>query len=571
MKATTKETKFNITATATPDELYTAAEIATSIALRTLHGNTGLQMYADLIRAYHNDMTARAAAEVNTRATTAAAMRDEARATAHQFAAIANRLTVTEEERAAALDEFAAWTVTANGHADEATDTAKALDGVTFSDRADLTQAAALAIIETWSNPAEVTESRRNNYAAAIGKDPDELTEEEENDLQTAANFRAAINAARRESTKLAHPDAMTATSTKSRAATPEEVKQWVDTMGGTGSDIRRAASRKNTKATDCFDTMEYKNTKRNPGWYIIRHYKTVRPYDSLEAAQEATGNGPIAPDAYADKEAAAEALKAIINAANLTAAERAALAYYMDSTATAAAEAARLDYLTQRAAAIAKLDERRQPEARARARATAANKATAARWTNALTRAGYKSERSRQRGQAAIIAALQGAAEHPTNTWYTESKPSRRPDLVEAISQAAAEIQTAPIIKWHNWEVLEAAAPCVTGWRTRAAKSARESAEAIRAAKHRSRVDNTTPEAKARAEAAARAYADKHRAAEEARAAEAKAKAEADHKAEVIGKAYKLDVVTLDTTFAMWQAWTDEQRAAHMAWLNVL
>jgi hypothetical protein len=572
--------RVNITTTATAEELYTAAEIACSIALRTLHSNTGLQMYLDLIRAYHNDRTARAAADVQTIIHTAEEQRNECRRMARAAAQIAERLTITDEERTAAEEEAAAWQSMANGYADEATDTAAALKGVTFSDRADMTQAAALAIVQTWTQPAEVTEERAAAYAAAIGKDADELTEEEAADLQTAANFRTAINAARMESTRLAHPDAMNSTTTRATKTTEEAAKEWAQTFGGTGKDYRRAANRKNTKATDCWDTMEYKDTKTAKGWYIVRHYKTIRPYDSYEAAQEASGNEPTA-DTIADNEAAAAMLAELVSRANLTAAERAALAYYCIDTAeaptasqkqtaaevTRAAEAARIDYLTHRAAAIAKLDKSRQSEAVKRARATAENKATAARWKAALTAAGYTNERSRQRGQAAIIAALQGAAEHAAVIWYTDTAEQSRPDMIAAMSRAAEDIQTAAVIRWHEWEVLEAAAPCVTGWRCRAVKSAAQSAEAIRAAKRRSRIDNTTAEARARAAAAAKAYADRQKA--EAEAAEARAEAEA--KTATREAAHRLHVDTLNTTFDLWQTWSEAQKAAHMAWLNTL
>lgn len=586
MKATTTNRQpLNITATATDTELYTAAEVATSIALRTLNAKTGLKLYADLITAYHNDRKARAAADIQTAVDNAEEHRNECRKMARAFAAVADRITATEEERAAAEEEAAYWHTQAEAAAEEATDTAAALDGVTFSDRADLTQAAALAIVTTWTEPAEVTEERTAAYAAAIGKTADELTEEEAADLQTAANFRAAINAARTESTKLAHPDAMNRTSTKSRAATAEEVQKWIDTMGGTGKDYRRTAYRKNTKATDCYDTMEYKNTKTAKGWHIIRHYKTIRPYDSYEAAQEASGNEPTA-DTISTESKAAEALAAIVSRANLTAKERAAVAYYSIATAAEptedekktaaevdrAAEAARIAYLASRAAAIAKADSKHQAETIARAKATADRKATAARWEAALAAAGYTNRNSRAKAQAAIIAALQGATESAACIWdLSRNEQPSRPDLIAAISNSTAMIQAAPTVKWRESRILRAAAPCVTGWVEDWAKSAAESAEAIRQAKRHNRIDNSTAEAKARAEAAAKAYAEKHRAAAEAARAEAEAKAEADHKAAVKAAAYRLEVATLDTTYALWCKWTDEQRAAHMEWLNIL
>ena len=570
-----KTNEFNITATATAEQLYTAAEIAVSIALRTLHSNTGLHLYADLIHAYHNDRTARAAADIQNSIHTAEALRNDCRRMAHTAAQIASRLTITEEEREAAQEECTAWQRMASDYADEATDTAAAVHGITYSDRADMTQAAALAIIQTWSEAAPVTDSRKAEYAAAIGKAAEELTAEESADLQTAANFRMAINAARMESTRLAHPDAMNSHTTKRTKITEEQAAEWAQTFGGTGADIRRAASRKNTKATDCYDTCE--NIKNQ--WYIIRHYKTIRPYDSYEAAQEASGNEPTA-DTLSGNEAAAELARAIIARANLTATERTALAYYCITLAeaptqeeeriaakvTRAAEAARVEYLTERAAAIAKLEQSRQGEAIKRARATAQARAEAARWKAALTAAGYTNDRARQRAKAAIIAALLGATAKADNIYFTESEAPSRIDLIAAMSEAAEAIKTPRAIVWHEFRILEAAAPCVTGWRERAAKSARASAEAIENLKC-TKIDNTTPEAQARAEAAARAYTERTRAAE----AEARARAEATAAAEVRATAHSLKVDTLETTFELWQSWSEAQKAAHSAWLNTL
>ena len=590
MKETTNRQPLNITATATAAELYTAAEIACSIALRTLHSKTGLQMYADLIRAYHNDHAARAAAEIQTTITAAEEIRDDCRKMARAAAQVAARLTITDEEREAAQDEAAAWSRAADQAADEAQTTAEALHGVTFSDRADMTQAAAAALVETWTTPAEVTEKRRADYAAAIGKTADELTADEETDLQTAANFRAAINAARRESTALAHPDAMTAHTTKSRKVTDEEQQAWIDTMGGTGADIRRPALRKNTKATDCFDTMEYKNTKRAPGWYLIRHYRTIRPYDSLEAATEATGNEPTA-DTLTDNEAATEAIAAIVSRANLTTAERAALAFYSIELAekpteadrntaeavTAKAEAARREYLTKRAGAIAKLPQSRQAEAIRAAQHTAANKATAARWNAALTAAGYKSERSRQRAQAAIIAALLGAAEKPSGIYYTTTEPNRRPDLIAAIEAATAATEAAAAVAWKNSRTLEAAAPCVTGWRERWTKNAAESAAVIsrhhieesRRRRGLPVIDNTTAEAAQKAAEAAARYAEKYAAAERTAAERAATAAKADRLAKAKAAAIRANVFTNSTNWEQWQTWSEAQREIYMEYLT--
>ena len=579
----TERAPLNITRAATGAELYTAAEVATSIALRTLHSKTGLQMYADLITAYHNDRIARAAADIQTTITAAEHERDTAREMARTARAVAERMTITEDEREAAEDEAAYWTALAEGHADEAKDTEKAVKGVTFSDRADMTQEAAAALVETWTTPAEVTEERRAAKAAAIGKEADELSQEEAADLQTAANFRAAINAARRASTKLAHPDSKNSTTTKAKKLTAAEVAQWVDMMGGTGADIRRPAYRKNTAANECWDTVEYKDGKTVKGWHMIRHYRTIRRYDSYEMIVEETGNEPAA-DLTTDK-AAAAMLCEIVSRANLTATERKALVYY--STATAeeatpeerktaaevdrAAAEARAVYMDSRAAAIAKADSKHRAETIARAEATAANKATAARWNAALTAAGYKSERSRQRGQAAIIAALLGAAERATTTYTTATREDSRPDIIGALLEAAGAT-TARAIVWHDVpQVLEAAAPCVTGWRLREAKRAAESAAAIEAA-HRarkSRIDNSTPEAQARAEAGARAYAEK----QAARAAEAKARAEAkakaDRLAEAKAAAIRHGVFTNSTNWETWQKWTEAQRAVYMEYLN--
>lgn len=431
---------LNITATATAAELYTAAEIAVSIAVRAMHNKSGLQLYREIQLEYYPDQIARAAAENANREQITKALKAQAEKNRTAYRQIATATGTDPEDRAAAADLWREEADTAARYS-EALKDETALYSMTLSQsRSDLTQAAVMALIETWTTPAEITPGQ---LAAAGLESIEEADPETREALQTAANFRAAINAARRESSNLAHPDSQTRISTKKTEATAEDVRAWVDTMGGTGKDYRRGASRKNTKATDCWETMEQSRPNDpTPGkWYRVKHYKTVAPYTSYEAAEEAAGHPIIDPEQgdYTDKEAAAAALAEIVAAANLTERERHAIRIYCqkDGKARTAAALARAEYMQSRTAAImSKPTEEQRNRAHREAVATADNKATRARWTAALQAAGYTNERTRRRAQAAIIAALQGAAEKPHEPNPTRDNPTSRPDLIAAISR---------------------------------------------------------------------------------------------------------------------------------------
>lgn len=436
---------FNISPNATAAEIYTAADVAVSIAVRALYNKSGLQLYRDIQTDFYADRRARQAAAIYSRQAQATDTRAEHRARAAQYKAIATAAGTADEERTAALELYEEERTAAEQANSVATTQAAALDSVTLSqNRSDLTQAAALAIVETWTNPAPITAGQK----AAAGLEPDEEPDPETAAaLQTAANFRAAINAARMESTRLAHPNAADHTSTTKKAVTAAEVEQWAATMGGTGKEYRRTAYRKNTAAMACYQTIEQ---DKKGQWYKITHYKTVSRYTSIEAAEEAAGHPIIAPDSYTDKETAAAALLDIIAAADLTERERQAVRAYTGTQATQAADLARAAHLASKAASIAaETDTGRKTQAIKRANVTAENKATAARWDKALTLAGYTNDKARQRAKAAIIAKLKAAIRHP----HADPKrdvPSRRPDLIKALeTQSQSRRQTMQAVTY--------------------------------------------------------------------------------------------------------------------------
>ena len=186
-------------------------------------------------------------------------------------------------------------------------------------------------MLENEQNPAPISAKVLASYGA---ESVDELTEDERAEAQERANFRAVINAVGRAIGHLASPEALNSTKTKSRPADPAEVRVWLDKYGATGADVKIPANIKRARASDCFCTMEYRDTKTARGWYLITHYVTIAPYQYIEAYTE-DENGETDPaylksyNPFVDSMGAIERIEALAERANLTERERVWLEEY--------------------------------------------------------------------------------------------------------------------------------------------------------------------------------------------------------------------------------------------------
>ena len=275
MKTTTTTTTERTT-TAT---MYEQAEKAVYIALRARHEKSGLKFLAELQNAQKQDKQARTAPQIAEQIEELQKAHDNHTEKAAFFESQSKRITLTAEERATAhklADDLRTKAHNEQQHINALYDTLN----ITYSDRADLTQTAVLQILENEQNPAPISQ----NVLAVYGVETaDELTEEEREQAQAAANFRAVINAVGKAINTLASPEALNRTTTKAEPITAEEVAEYIRIYGDVGKDVKISANRKRTRASDCYITIEERHTKTQNGYYKITHYKTTAPYQYIE------------------------------------------------------------------------------------------------------------------------------------------------------------------------------------------------------------------------------------------------------------------------------------------------
>ena len=465
---------------------YLQFDIAAAVALRAKHQKSGLQFIADLQNQRAAD---RAAASLTKYADEVAPLerkRAELYTIADTLQAHADKLTTPAEEARAAAKEAAKARKAAKALTPRI-DQLNALFSLTLSDRADIVQAAALEALERISNPAEYTEEDTARAAAQIEKWTAEAEAEADSNTaaaaaltfiealtpeevaQDTANYKATITAAGRAISAHAAPEALNRYTTKATPASPEDVAAWVKAYGGTGADIKHHTPMKRTRASECWETMEYKTYKHKPsGFYHITHYRTIAPYVSYEAFTDATGGdqSEVVKNCginVIETQAAAEALEATIAAANLTERERLFCRYILDNTAARHGEKAVAEYYADRAA-----------KGQKPSKAAADN----ARWKgqrdNALDRIGIMGKEARKK----FLQRIRKAFENPENNRRNAAKAAdsvskypttpeawralmshrtrgtvaqtSRPDLITAAAEVAATMPTAaPVIIW--------------------------------------------------------------------------------------------------------------------------
>lgn len=299
MSITTKANTFTAEETA---ELYTTAEKAVNIALRARHEKSGLYFLHQLQNAQKNDTRCRNAVDlaeqIDITEQELATLREELaelRKNEQYLNRQAESLKNSEELRR----EYAIMIHTIRAQAEPKKDHIKRLTSRiadlydrlnnTYSDRADLVQTAALKLIELETNPAPLTASLLADYGADTEED---LTEEDRAEAQARANFKAVINTVGKAISTIATPDALNSHTTKPQKATEEQVQEWLSIHKGYGEEHKEYVSRKRCRMSDCYRTLELKDTKKMQGFYIVTHYKTTAPYQYIEDYSETDENG---------------------------------------------------------------------------------------------------------------------------------------------------------------------------------------------------------------------------------------------------------------------------------------
>ena len=288
-------------------ELYNDAEKAVFIALRARHEKSGLTFLAELQNAQTTDNNARNnndliiyINQLEKDLEPYKAQREELTDEKAHAQAQAKRIRITQAERDA-------W----NNKATELTQAIAELDkhikpmtdnielaykklSVTLSDRADIVQDVILFLVDFDHDTTKYFDTDKYNEWLELN----ELDNNDENYADYIENlrFRLSTNTAGRSISALATPDAMNRTTTKVHKATPQEVAEWLDTHGGQmGKGYKVPVAVRRARMSDCYDTLEYKDTKTQKGYYIVRHWVTIAPYQYIENYADENGENDIA------------------------------------------------------------------------------------------------------------------------------------------------------------------------------------------------------------------------------------------------------------------------------------
>ena len=501
-------------------EFYDQYEKDVSAVLANLDRTTPTPLIRQLQNAKAADILARA----NPATAETIAEAEERHAAAREAIAevdcIAHRITAAEAERIAAAQEGE----TLRTEADEARHTAADLAKVisrTLSDRADLVQVAALADLEE-PTTAEITAAERT--AEERGE---ELTAEE---IHANAKRRHRRNAVARYIRSQKSGNALNGMHTDTIAATAEQVQAWK----AAGKPLDEAY-KEPTKGGTISIYYREATAQRPAGYYIIKRRYTVNQWTSIEAlTEDGTPSGIIrTQNAYTADLDAVERLEALSAVANLTAREREFLGVFCGRAARQAGAESRKAYHTENGT--------KATEAGANAAEYSGRKVYCFNRIGITTAAAQRQFFSRLCRRLYAAAPIehtcqtpQEYAEKDSRYWQrlqTDSRRGcatvqhRRPDLITVYSRAAAEIPHAAAVKW-----TESGAPTepTSGIDYRAAEILSRAADNDRRA----------------AQAATEAH--KH-----------------------YNTMHGTGIYSLNSTYAQWTAWTDEERAAHMEYIR--
>ena len=355
---------------------------AAYLAIRARHMSSGLDFFRRLNLEQSNDRQRESVPEIADRAAAHDRAHDLHRAHADALQAIADRISTTTEDAATAAAAAAAERAAAARELAAADALHRVISTTSHSDRADISQAAAIAMWET------------GNFALAC---------------KVAGKAIGAVAAA----------NGCTATRTKVKpisAADAAAEQQRHPNMDKIPFAIRRASG----STTQGYYTIEHRDSKHfAAGWYRVYHYVTVAPvisyetYATAEDAPQLTTNGGI--NAITDQQDAQD-LQDLYRRAGLTDRERTICAYMIDNTAAAAGIRAVSEHQQQTAdrisaATSAAQAQRIQRDADRRAESIR----SAAQRDNAMTRAGVYSDRTRRDIMQRIRNKLAAAASSPT------------------------------------------------------------------------------------------------------------------------------------------------------------
>lgn len=321
--------------------LYEQAEKCVYIALRARHNKTGLQFLTELQNAQSIDKQARNIQEYAEQENEYILLKQFHQDQATEMGKRANTLKLSQEERADAYKQYLFHKQQADKYRVNI-DNLQDLFDLTFSDRADLVQVAIMQILENEQTPPPITDSVLASFGVL---DIADLTKKQRKQAQEQANFRAVVNRVGKEISNLAHPDANNRHTTKATPITVNEYRDYLVTYGHfdheyglTLEGVKIPYTKKRTSESECYITIEHRNTKTQKGYYKVIHYKTIAPYRYIESF--ADDNDTETDVAYfkeykpqVSNFEESQALEEMCNKANLTQTQKIVLEYYLRAT----------------------------------------------------------------------------------------------------------------------------------------------------------------------------------------------------------------------------------------------
>lgn len=408
-------TAYTASNAAAIDAVRESGHAAAYLAIRARYMASGLEFLRRLNLEQQRDRQRESVPEIADRAAAHDRAHDLHRAHADALQAIADRISTTTEDAATAAAAAAAERAAAARELATADALHKVISTTSHSDRADISQAATIAMWET------------GNFALAC----------------KAAG--AAIGA-------VAAANGCTATRTKVKpisAAKAAAERERYPNMDKIPFAVKRASG----STTQGYWTIEYRNSKQfAPGWYRVYHYMTVAPVVSYETfaadenAPQLATNGGI--NAITDQQDAQD-LQDLYRRAGLTDRECVICAYMIDNTAAAAGIRAVSEHQQQTAERVQAATSTAQAQRIQRdADRRTEDIRSAAQRNNAMSRAGVYSDRTRRDIMQRIRAKLAAAASSPTQPTAAElAERTRRQwermqgnrDRYQRISRSAA------------------------------------------------------------------------------------------------------------------------------------
>lgn len=381
-------TAYTASNTAAIAAVRESGHAAAYLAIRARHMASGLDFLRCLNLEQQRDRQRESVPEIADRAAAHDRAHDLHRAHADALQAIADRVSTTTEDAATAAAAAAAERAAAARELAAADALHRVISTTSHSDRADISQAATIAM---W----------------------------------TTGNFAAACKAAGKAIGAVAAANGCTATRTKVKPISAAEAaaeQQRHPNMDKIPFAIKRASG----STTQGYYTIEHRDSKQfAPSWYRVYHYMTVAPvisyetYATAEDAPQLATNGGI--NAITDQQDAQD-LQDLYRRAGLTDRECTICAYMIDNTAAAAGIKAVAQHQQQTAERISAATSAAQAQRIQRdADRRAEDIRSAAQRDNAMTRAGVYSDRTRRDIMQRLRAKLAAAASSPTQPTAAE------------------------------------------------------------------------------------------------------------------------------------------------------